>query len=143
MRFVIQIEVDADEFIAVKGYKAKGKRLSNYEVGNSKRAGTQTFSRTCLKKQQRSTSVEIEEEEVTEENTGADAIVQQIGRKETVCHTPYQQKKKRYGKEIISYFFSADGCFRRYFFTGSVRFGFCREYPIRLRWEFPIRFCWN
>jgi topoisomerase-4 subunit A len=27
------IEIDAEEFIGVKGYKAKGKRLSNYEVG--------------------------------------------------------------------------------------------------------------
>lgn len=27
------VEVDAEEYIGVKGYKAKGKRLSNYEVG--------------------------------------------------------------------------------------------------------------
>jgi hypothetical protein len=27
------IEIDAEEFIGVKSYKAKGKRLSNYEVG--------------------------------------------------------------------------------------------------------------
>jgi topoisomerase-4 subunit A len=27
------IEIDAEEFIGVKGYKAKGNRLSNYEVG--------------------------------------------------------------------------------------------------------------
>ena len=29
-----QLEIEAEEFIAVKGYKAKGKRLSNYEVAS-------------------------------------------------------------------------------------------------------------
>jgi topoisomerase-4 subunit A len=26
------VELDADEFIGIKGYKAKGKRISNYEI---------------------------------------------------------------------------------------------------------------
>lgn len=63
------IEVDADEFIAVKGYKAKGKRLSNYEVETVKELEPKRFPEP-VKEEQRSTSVEIEEEEVTEENTG-------------------------------------------------------------------------
>ena len=30
------LEIDADEFIAVKGFKAKGKRLSTFEIGDIK-----------------------------------------------------------------------------------------------------------
>ena len=30
------MEIDADEFIAVKGFKAKGKRLSTFEIGDIK-----------------------------------------------------------------------------------------------------------
>jgi len=63
------IEVDADEFIAVKGYKAKGKRLSNYEVETVNELEPKRFPEP-VKEEQHSTNVEIEEEEATDEITG-------------------------------------------------------------------------
>ena len=38
------IEIDAEEFIAVKGVKAKGKRISNYEVKNIEELEPTRFS---------------------------------------------------------------------------------------------------
>ena len=59
------LEVDVEEFIAVKGYRAKGKRISNYEVANVEELEPIRFPEEPEDDQ--STKVEIEEENV--ENT--------------------------------------------------------------------------
>ncbi len=63
------MEIDADEFIAVKSYKAKGKRLSNYEVETVNELEPKRFPEP-VNEEQHSTNVEIDEEEVLDEITG-------------------------------------------------------------------------
>ncbi len=63
------MEIDADEFIAVKSYKAKGKRLSNYEVETVNELEPKRFPE-AVNEEQHSTNVEIDEEEVLDEITG-------------------------------------------------------------------------
>ena len=54
------LEIDVDDFIAVKGYKAKGKRISNFEVQNVEELQPIRFPEEVIEDQ--STKVEIEEE---------------------------------------------------------------------------------
>ena len=54
------LEIDVDEFIAVKGYKAKGKRISNFEVESIEELEPLRFPEEV--KEDQSTKVEIDEE---------------------------------------------------------------------------------
>ena len=54
------LEIDVDEFIAVKGYKAKGKRISNFEVQTVEELEPIKFPEEP--KEDQSTKVEIEED---------------------------------------------------------------------------------
>ncbi|HOV71629.1 MAG TPA: DNA gyrase/topoisomerase IV subunit A, partial [Dysgonamonadaceae bacterium] len=63
------LEIDADEFIGVKSYKAKGKRLSNYEVETVNELEPKRFPEP-VNEEQHSTNVEIDEEDVLDEITG-------------------------------------------------------------------------
>lgn len=54
------LEIDVDEFIAVKGYKAKGKRISNFEVQTVEELEPVKFPEEP--KEDQSTKVEIEED---------------------------------------------------------------------------------
>ncbi len=54
------LEIDVDEFIAVKGYKAKGKRISNFEVESIEELEPLRFPEEI--KEDQSTKVEIDEE---------------------------------------------------------------------------------
>lgn len=58
------LEIDVDEFIAVKGYRAKGKRISNFEVQTVEELEPIKFPEEIIEDQ--STKVEIEEENENE-----------------------------------------------------------------------------
>lgn len=45
-RHRLPVQIDADEFVGVKGYKAKGKRLSQYKVRNVTEVGVRPGSET-------------------------------------------------------------------------------------------------
>ena len=58
------LEIDVDDFIAVKGYRAKGKRISNFEVQTVEELEPIRFPEEP--KEDQSTKVEIEEENADE-----------------------------------------------------------------------------
>ena len=58
------LEIDVEEFIAVKGYRAKGKRISNFEVQTVEELEPIRFPEEVIEDQ--STKVEIEEENENE-----------------------------------------------------------------------------
>ena len=64
------LEIDVDEFIAVKGYKAKGKRISNFKVQTVEELEPTRFPEEVLEDQ--STKVEIEVENGDESVSDSD-----------------------------------------------------------------------
>ncbi len=64
------LEIDVDEFIAVKGYKAKGKRISNFKVQTVEELEPTRFPEEVLEDQ--STKVEIEVENGNESVSDSD-----------------------------------------------------------------------
>lgn len=58
------LEIDVDEFIAVKGFRAKGKRISNFEIQTVEELEPIKFPE--VPKEDQSTKVEIEEENADE-----------------------------------------------------------------------------
>lgn len=59
------LEIDAEEFIGVKSYKAKGKRISNFEVEKVEELEPTRFPEPAST-EETSTNVEIEEDENNE-----------------------------------------------------------------------------
>ncbi len=66
------LEIDVDEFIAVKGYKAKGKRVSNYEVETVEELEPTRFPEP--EPVDESTKVEIEDENGDEDVSDSDLL---------------------------------------------------------------------
>lgn len=61
------IEIDAEEFIAAKSYRAKGKRASNYEIENVEELDPTRFPEAP--KEEKSTKIEIDAEDDSESDS--------------------------------------------------------------------------
>ncbi len=71
------LEIDVEEFIAAKSYRAKGKRISNYEVAEIKELEPTRFPEPEVKPE-KSTEIEIEAEEPINESDLLDEITGQM-----------------------------------------------------------------
>jgi topoisomerase-4 subunit A len=71
------LEIDADEFIAVKGFKAKGKRLSTFEIGNIKELEPIRFPEV-VEEEEKKFEVQIDDDDDEIDNRPISDIIDEI-----------------------------------------------------------------